>query len=201
MIIFSIGVYLVGLFASFTLPGSIIANLFVSVGLSSLFYVFWTRIVKEKLSILVKPLIWIGVSSFGVYLLHQVFLIWTRPFFGGATRLVVAVLLLLLSFPIARLIELAVARLLTFLSELKINRVLVLGSLVVSIGMMGIWKVISPGLLGQLPYEIMLGLLALGILFLIIIEGKVPAPSRPIWRLIILTGSDHFDPEFIFSSA
>jgi peptidoglycan/LPS O-acetylase OafA/YrhL/lysophospholipase L1-like esterase len=104
----SLGVYLIGLGCSFTLPGTVVSNLLVTIGLSGLFYAFWEGVVK-KVHLLAGVITWIGVEAYGVFLLHQTPLRWTRIIYDQYLHLVFALLVIALSFPTGWLINRCIA--------------------------------------------------------------------------------------------
>ncbi|MDD5541817.1 MAG: acyltransferase family protein [Acidobacteriia bacterium] len=82
----SAAVYVVGFGCSLTLPGSIVSNLLVSVGLTGLFYVVWKTLLSRirALSLCVS---WLGAESYAIYLFHQAPLLWTSSLFSGRFKI------------------------------------------------------------------------------------------------------------------
>jgi peptidoglycan/LPS O-acetylase OafA/YrhL len=99
--------YIAGLLASFTIPGALVSNLLITLGLVGLFYAAWQLI---RHSALATPVTALGVASYGVFLLHQAPLKWTANLF--ATRpplhMAAALAVIAISIPAARLLERAV---------------------------------------------------------------------------------------------
>jgi peptidoglycan/LPS O-acetylase OafA/YrhL len=98
--------YVLGLGASFTLPGALVSNLLVTVGMTGLFWVIW-KLVLRPAPPLASSAQWLGKRSYAVFLLHQPPLQWTAAWFSQArgTHLVVAIGALGLSVPAAAKIE------------------------------------------------------------------------------------------------
>ncbi len=178
--------YVIGLAASITWPGALVSNLLVTIGMSGLFYALWEGVIKKRLKLLVVPMLWIGVSSYGVYLLHQAPLLWARSFFHGVSHLAAALVVLALSFPIARVIEVMVDRSLRYYADLEVRQKLLAGS-----GMVALLVLAAPqllefaglsGLLLQLAYLFITVLMIL----IILIEQKAPSQKLPLWRFLLL---------------
>lgn len=98
IVIFSFLIYVLGLICSFTLPGSIVSNLLVTLGMAGLFYTLWQKFII-KVQILKKFMVWVGIESYAIYLLHQPILKWTAVIHNNKWHLIAAILTLLLSFP------------------------------------------------------------------------------------------------------
>lgn len=99
-------VYVAGLACSFTLAGSLVANLLVTLGLSGLFYGAW-RALRAYLAPLAQVITSLGVGSYAVYLLHQPLVTWTGVFLHDrvALHLAAALFVIAISFPVAGAIE------------------------------------------------------------------------------------------------
>lgn len=99
-----------GLGASLTIPGSVVAPLLVSLGLTGLFYAAWAGLLKRW-----RPTrrltTWVGRESYGIYLLHHTPLLWAA---GAPVAPVVAkgaaIATLALSLPAARAVRWGVER-------------------------------------------------------------------------------------------
>ncbi len=104
--------YAFGLLASFTLGGSLVSNLLVTLGMTGLFWAVW-RIAIEPVPTLARGSQWLGRRSYAVFLFHQPPLQWTASWFGSvrSVHLAAAIGALGLSIPIAAAIENVVARL------------------------------------------------------------------------------------------
>lgn len=117
ILVFSLLIYLLGLAASIFWLGTLVSNLLVTTGMCGLFYVAWCA-VKKYLAFLTKPVIWIGVNSFGVFLLHQAPINWTVNIIENPTLRFLAVsLILVLSFPVALIIEKLVDRVVAYMEQ------------------------------------------------------------------------------------
>ena len=140
-------VYVVGLVASFTWAGSIVSNLLVTLGLTGIFYAAWQGVLKKNRR-LASALVWMGATSYAVYLFHQPPLDWTGVFVGTRPRLhfIAALAVLILSFPAALLIARCVERLERLAPALKGTRSARLLSLVVSAGVVLALLFIEPRL-------------------------------------------------------
>lgn len=106
--IFAISVlcYALGLAASFTLPGALVSNLLVTVGMTGVFWAVW-RVVLRPEPHLASSAQWLGRRSYAVFLLHQPPLQWTAAWFGQArgVHLAAALGALGLSVPAAAKLE------------------------------------------------------------------------------------------------
>jgi len=102
--------YIAGLIASFTLPGSIISNLLVTIGMSGIFYTLWMGLIN-KIRLLEVLTSWIAAQSYGIYLIHQAPLRWTANYFAGddSLHLFAAFFVLVFSFPLAWLMNKSVS--------------------------------------------------------------------------------------------
>ena len=98
--------YVVGLAASFTLPGALVSNLLVTVGMTGIFWAVWQTMLRPEPH-LASSAQWLGRRSYAVFLLHQPPLQWTAAWFGSARGLHLAAALgaLGLSVPAAAGIE------------------------------------------------------------------------------------------------
>jgi peptidoglycan/LPS O-acetylase OafA/YrhL len=99
-------IYVAGLACSFTLAGSLLSNLLVTLGLSGLFYGLW-RVMRDSVPASATAITTVGASSYAIYLLHQPPLSWTGVFFGThhGVQLVAALVVLAASMPAGRMIE------------------------------------------------------------------------------------------------
>jgi len=97
----SVLIYLAGLFLSFTLAGSIVSNLLVTIGLTGITVSIWRAISSTVFSGLRNLILWIGSISFALFLLHQAPLKWTAFFSSGIKHAVLALLVIGFSFPLA----------------------------------------------------------------------------------------------------
>ncbi|NQV26017.1 MAG: acyltransferase family protein [Rhodopirellula sp.] len=101
--------YLVGIGCSLVLPGTIVSNLLVSIGLTGLLFFLWDDLLK-RIPLVAPLLVWLGVESFGVFLLHHPPLMWTRNLFESKSlsHAVAAAATLILVMPASWLLRLAV---------------------------------------------------------------------------------------------
>jgi len=106
--VFSFAIYIAGFTSSLFLPTTLISNMLVSSGLTGLFYSIFRYIFSNSKGKLAKAIIWLGVYSYGLYLLHQAPLRWSGCCFHGAMHYVAAVVILGLSIPAAFAIERAI---------------------------------------------------------------------------------------------
>lgn len=100
--------YIAGLVASVFLWGALVSNFLVTLGLTGLFYALWRAV--RPIARVARAVIWVGVVSYAVFLLHQPPLLWARDLLSGqlAVHLAVAVIVLALAFPGAVGVERAV---------------------------------------------------------------------------------------------
>ncbi|MEO8880728.1 MAG: acyltransferase [Gemmatimonadaceae bacterium] len=98
--------YALGLSASFTLPGALVSNLLVTVGMTGVFWTIW-RVVLRPEPHLASSAQWLGRRSYAVFLLHQPPLQWTAAWFGQArgAHLAAALGAVGLSVPVAAKLE------------------------------------------------------------------------------------------------
>jgi peptidoglycan/LPS O-acetylase OafA/YrhL len=131
----ALGLYVAGLLASFVLPGTLVSNLLVTLGLVGLFGWLW-RAVVLRAAVLTRFVMFAGAVSYPVFLLHQPFLIWTKAWAGGNTVLHLAASLgvLVLSFPAGWLMERMVSGMPARLGALAVRRWLALGGGVAVLG-------------------------------------------------------------------
>ena len=108
IVVFSL-IYLIGLALSFTWPGTLFSNLLVTIGMSGIFYSVWEKLFR-KTGVYKTLIVWIGVESYGVYLLHQTPLKWAGKFFDQQTtaHLLAAALVIVACFPISYCLSRAV---------------------------------------------------------------------------------------------
>lgn len=177
----SIGVYLAGLCASFLWAGTLVSNILVTAGLSGLFYALWEGIVKRFLPGLQKPLLWIGVSSFGLYLLHQPLLEWTGAYYQGIRRFALTGLVLMLSFPLAWMIQKAVTAAQMRLVSIEVNGLLRWLGLGVALLLLAFCK--EAGFVHKGFGAILMITLTMALVLLII---KTTADSFLIWQFFVL---------------
>jgi peptidoglycan/LPS O-acetylase OafA/YrhL len=113
LIIFACSVtcYILGLLASFTLPGALVSNLLVTVAMTGLFWTAW-RVILRQVPIVASSAQWLGRRSYAVFLLHQPPLQWTATWFAGSrvAHLGAALGAIGLSIPAAAALEDGVAR-------------------------------------------------------------------------------------------
>ncbi|GEM_PF-820644 len=93
--------YVAGLGASIFLWGALVSNLLVTVGLVGLFYAAWSAIRAAAPPIVARAVVWLGVISYAVFLLHQEPLRWTASALHArpALHAVAAVCVLALAVP------------------------------------------------------------------------------------------------------
>jgi hypothetical protein len=75
--------YVLGLLASFTLPGALVSNLLVTVGMTGIFWAVWQSVLRPEPR-LASSAQWLGRRSYAVFLLHQPPLQWTAAWFANA---------------------------------------------------------------------------------------------------------------------
>lgn len=99
--ILSLALYVAGLLLSFTLAGSIVSNLLVTLGLTGISVSIWRAISGKVFSGLRKLILWIGSISFALFLFHQAPLKWTAFLSSGLQHAILALLVIGFSFPVA----------------------------------------------------------------------------------------------------
>jgi peptidoglycan/LPS O-acetylase OafA/YrhL len=75
--------YVLGLLASFTLPGALVSNLLVTVGMTGIFWAVWHSVLRPEPR-LASSAQWLGRRSYAVFLLHQPPLQWTAAWLANA---------------------------------------------------------------------------------------------------------------------
>jgi len=102
----SLPCYVLGLLASFTLPGALVSNLLVTVGMTGIFWAVWQSVLRPEPHV-AQAMQWLGKRSYAIFLLHQPLLQWTAAWFGQlrATHLAAALVALGLSVPAAAGVE------------------------------------------------------------------------------------------------
>jgi peptidoglycan/LPS O-acetylase OafA/YrhL len=179
-------VYLLGLAASFTLLGSLVASLLVTLGLSALFYAAWEGLLRRSPAA-ARATVYVGAASYAVFLFHQAPLHWTGVVLGArqSLHLIAALGVLVVSFPVSVTIERMVAWL------QRAPRTLVpagwrrLGSGVVALGMalalLLIERLFSVGGRFDRAFEYMVGLSVAALLY---VEWSDPQGERAVERAL-----------------
>lgn len=168
-------IYTVGLLASFFWWGTLVSNLLVTIGLSGLFYAAWEGLIRKRLNWLSSGVLWIGATSFGVFLFHQAPLKWTGAFFQGLPHLLAAGAVILLSFPFCMLIERTVAVLQRRYVTLEVNRGLAITGAILALTSIASWKFVLPGELSIQYYQLSTLFIGVILAFLLALEFKIPA--------------------------
>lgn len=118
LLIYSGITYVIGFAASLFYISTLISNILITLGMSGLFLVLW-RWVEALIPKSQNWLIWIGKVSFPVFLVHQSFMIWAKDWFDGNKLLIVLVFIAIVSFPLGRIIEVIINKVLDWLSNRK----------------------------------------------------------------------------------
>jgi hypothetical protein len=101
-ILFS-GIYLIGFVSSWSYFGSLVSNILITIGLSGVFYVFYT--ISSSLKPVKETLLFIGRNSFSVFLIHQPFMQFASENLQGVPKFVCLVAIIIIAFPVGYLIE------------------------------------------------------------------------------------------------
>jgi len=101
--LFSIMTYLIGFISSWTYTGSLISNIFITIGLSGIFYSFYFYIQKSR--VLSKSVQFIGKNSFVTFLIHQPFMIFIALKFDGILMVLLIILVIVSSILLGSKIE------------------------------------------------------------------------------------------------
>jgi peptidoglycan/LPS O-acetylase OafA/YrhL len=176
--------YVLGVLASFTLWGSLISNLLVSLGLSGLFYGLWIGIEKMKFKMVNIAILWIGINSYAIFLFHQFPLQQTAHFSSGTNRILLALLSLAVSLPIAWLIDNWTCKTLKYFYKIP-NKYLYYFSLFLSIAFYFTILYIEPKLGQHVKYNLYSIFQLVLILFLIMSFAKITA--KPVGLSLIFT--------------
>jgi peptidoglycan/LPS O-acetylase OafA/YrhL/lysophospholipase L1-like esterase len=103
VVVFSFIFYITGFVLSWFYFGTLISNIFITIGLSGIFYGIFQ--VVSKFSFFNKALSIIGKNSFSAFLIHQPFMMYFGEKLEGISKVAVLILIVILSFPIGYLIE------------------------------------------------------------------------------------------------
>lgn len=106
-------IYVLGFVASWTYLGSIVSNILITLGLSGIFYGLYELFFK-KYKILKAPINWTGKNSFGIFLIHQPFLMYYSTVYSGYQKVFVLILSLAASFLLGSFFEKSVNKLVSF---------------------------------------------------------------------------------------
>jgi peptidoglycan/LPS O-acetylase OafA/YrhL len=107
-------IYVIGFIASWTYLGSVFSNILITLGLSGIFYAGYELFFK-KVETLKTPLIWTGKNSFGIFLIHQPFLMYYSAIYSGYLKVFVLVLSLAASFLLGNIFEKMVNKMVNFI--------------------------------------------------------------------------------------
>lgn len=147
-------IYVTGFACSWTYIGSLISNIFITIGLSGIFYVFYS--LSLHLNPLKNTLLFIGRNSFSVFLIHQPFMQFASEKLQGVPKVVCLLAIILISFPVGYLIEKVVNLL---VGKLKIHYSVIEKLIIGKSGVFGIYIltlliIIGNALIPILPYDI-----------------------------------------------
>lgn len=124
----SLALYVLGFVASLFYPTTLISSAIITIGLSGLFLSIW-KTIDAYLPLLKRPIVWAGVASFPVFLIHQPYLGWLSRGFSGLNKAFILIFILFLAFPIGRFIELIVNKTITSLPRIK-NKIIITSILI-----------------------------------------------------------------------
>ncbi len=178
--------YATGLLSSFFWAGTVVSNLLVTIGLAGLFYALWEGVIRPYFPALSKGVAWIGVNSFGVFLLHQTPLKWTGWFFEGYPHLLAALAVIGLSFPASWLIERSVLRVQRWYARLRPERAVLGAGALLSLATAGAWKVAQPENLPTQQYQFAIVLLGFALIALLAIEWKTALKEHYFLHFLML---------------
>jgi peptidoglycan/LPS O-acetylase OafA/YrhL len=193
--LWSLGIYMLGLICSFTWVGSIFSNLLVTLGLTGIGYIFWETLKLLNIKWLLKFVIWIGVSSYAIFLLHQPFIIWIAQFFDGHRRALFSFIALIVCIPFAYYFD-KIAQFLLKIYQWPVNQRYAGWFLHAnSIVLLFIWYFIEPKIpegffYNQFSLFIIIDLLV-AILLLFKVKTKHFKRYGPLWIGVILSSLAH----------
>jgi peptidoglycan/LPS O-acetylase OafA/YrhL len=118
LFLISLNIYAFGFVFSWTYAGSIFSNIFITIGLSGLFYSIYEFVFGKNTKIKIV-ILWIGRNSFSVFLLHQPFMMYLSPLMKGTPKAIALITVIILSFIAGYLIEKIIA---FFIKSIDINR-------------------------------------------------------------------------------
>lgn len=180
-------VYLLGFISSILWYGTIVSNLLISFGLSGIFYAMWCGLFS-KIPGISKLIIWIGVSSYAIYLIHQTPMQWTANFFEGSTHLVVAIGVMLLSLPAGWALDTLVNKAFKFLSNIKSLPFRQMVTLSVSLGGFLLLIGMEPKIPVGQPYQIFSWFSAIILSILIYIYLRFRNQTTSLEKIFLITG-------------
>lgn len=114
----SILIYIIGFASSLFYYTTLISNILITIGLCGLFLAAW-KVIESYLPFLKRPVLWMGVAAFPVFLIHQPFFEWFGADFSGINKALILILILIFTFPLGRLLELFVNRIITKLPGIQ----------------------------------------------------------------------------------
>ncbi len=97
-LLISLSIYLMGFLCSLTYYSTMVSNILITIGLSGLFYGFFS--IFKNAHFLGRNLQWIGKQSFPVFLLHQPVILYLSKNYSGISSLLLVILFLIASFPL-----------------------------------------------------------------------------------------------------
>jgi lysophospholipase L1-like esterase len=97
------GIYSIGFVSSWSYLGSLVSNILITIGLSGVFYVFYT--ISSSLKSVNATLLFIGRNSFSVFLIHQPFMQFASENLQGGPKFVCLIAIIIIAFPVGYLIE------------------------------------------------------------------------------------------------
>lgn len=96
-------VYVLGFLSSWTYTGSLISNIFITIGLSGIFYGLYH--LSSQFKPFKKVLLFIGRNSFSVFLIHQPFMQFASDKLQGLPKIFWLLAIIIISFPMGFFIE------------------------------------------------------------------------------------------------
>ena len=180
---YSAAAYVVGFGLSLTWPGALVSTPLVSVGMAGIFYCAWEGFFR-KIPLFSYILLWIGIESYAIYLIHQTPLKWTSAFFQGTPHVIAAALVLACSFPAGYLLRRTVDGIRQNLPQIRSSFGLTKVSFIVSLAILCTLVLVEPCINNPLYYRAFALLLGLVCTALVYIEFIQPEQEKAVLRSV-----------------
>ena len=178
---YSAAAYAVGFGLSLTWPGALVSTPLVSAGMAGIFYCAWEGFFR-KIPLLSYILLWIGIESYAIYLIHQTPLRWTSAFFQGTPHVIAAALVLACSFPVGYMLRRTVEGIRQNLPQIRSSCDLTNVSFSISLAILCTLAIVEPCINNPLYYRHFALLLGLVCTALVYIECIQPEQEKAVLR-------------------
>ena len=177
----AIPAFIIGLLCTFNRAGLLVSHLLISIGMAGCFYVTWVMIFR-KILVSKQLLIWLGIQSYSIYLVHQPPLKLTTIFFKNLPEyhLAAAIIVLLISVPAGWLLSQVIGKVLSTGKKFIGNHKFDLISLIVASVSLAALIFMEPRIgIYDRGFSLFLGI---SLLFLIYVEFYAVEDGNPIWQ-------------------